>query len=172
MANVTPLAVVMDYNDEAVLVPGDVEHNEFADPICAAEKLPHIRKILPASSFNGLDPMPQRRLRIGIFSPELLQRPAGYQMHSLSFSQNAKDGVNRILSQYAKVLKSMPLGCIDFCAGPSVECDATRGPSAWHVHSARVRIQPRDGGGSLPNSKKLDKPNPLNNAPIRLIRGE
>ena len=40
----------------------------------------------------------------------------------------------------------MPLGCIDFCAGRSVECDATRGPSAWHVHSARVRIQPRDSG--------------------------
>lgn len=102
MANVTPLAVVMDYNDGAVLVPGDVEHNEFADLICAAEKLPHTRKILPASSFNGLDPMPQRRLRIGIFSPELLQRPAGYQMHSLSFSQNAKDEVNRIFSQSSR----------------------------------------------------------------------
>ena len=54
MADVTPLAIVMDYNDEAVLVSGDIEHNEFTNLICTAEELADIPKILPASTFHGL----------------------------------------------------------------------------------------------------------------------
>ena len=58
MTDVTPLAVIMDDHDEAVLISSDIEHDEFANLICAAEELPNIRKILPASSLRGLDPVP------------------------------------------------------------------------------------------------------------------
>ena len=92
VTNVAPLAVVMDYNNEAVLVSGDVEHNEFSNLIRAAEQLPYIRKILPASGFHGLDPMPQARLRIRIFFPEPLQRPAGYQTHRVHIRKMRKRG--------------------------------------------------------------------------------
>ena len=58
MADVTPLTVVVNNNNEAVLVSGDVEHDELTNLICTAEDLPHIREILPAGCFNGLDPVP------------------------------------------------------------------------------------------------------------------
>ena len=58
MTDVTPLAVEMDNYDEAVLISCDVEHDELTNLICTAEDLPHVREILPASCFDGLDPMP------------------------------------------------------------------------------------------------------------------
>lgn len=48
----------MNNNNEAVLVSGNVEHDEFTDLIRTCEELPHIRKILPTGTFNGFDPMP------------------------------------------------------------------------------------------------------------------
>ena len=72
MTDVTALTVVMDYHDEAVLLSSDVEHDELTNLIGAAEELPHIREILPASSFNCLDPMLQPRLSIRKLFPELL----------------------------------------------------------------------------------------------------
>src|SRR5436190_9732719 len=102
MADVTPLAVVMDNHDEAVLVPSNVEHHELANLISTAKHLPHIREILPASVSNHLDPMPYSRLCIRIFFPELFQRPTGYETHCLHFRKLRNSRSNKKLSQYAK----------------------------------------------------------------------
>jgi len=58
MADVTPLTVVVNNNNEAVLVSGDVEHHELTNLIRTSEKLSHISKIPPAGALNGFDPMP------------------------------------------------------------------------------------------------------------------
>ena len=58
MADVAPLAVEIYHYDEAIFISSDVEHDELTNLICSAEDLPHIREILPASRFNGFDPMP------------------------------------------------------------------------------------------------------------------
>jgi len=58
IADVTPLPVKMNDNNEAVLVPGNVEHDEFTDLIRASKDLPYIREILPTSTLNRFDPMP------------------------------------------------------------------------------------------------------------------
>ena len=77
VANVNPLSVEVNYSDQTVLVSCAVEHNEFTNLIRASEKLPPIRKIFPSRGFDRLNPMPQRRLRIRMLLPELLQRPPG-----------------------------------------------------------------------------------------------
>ena len=57
MPDIAPLTVEMDDCDEAVLIAGDVEHDELANLIRTAEELPHISEILPPRTFNGLDPV-------------------------------------------------------------------------------------------------------------------
>jgi hypothetical protein len=85
MANVGPLTVVKNDDNKAILVSGNIEHDEFANLVRASEELSHIRKILPTGILNRFDPMPQPRFCIGMFCPELLQRPTGYQTHCLYF---------------------------------------------------------------------------------------
>jgi hypothetical protein len=58
MTDITPLAIVSNDHDEAILVPGDIEHRKLANLICTAKHPPHIRKILPARVFNSFNPMP------------------------------------------------------------------------------------------------------------------
>src|SRR5262245_55971978 len=103
MTDVTPLPVVMNDHDEAVLVSRNVEDDKLTNLIHTPEKAPHVGKIFPTSGFNDSDPVPQSRLGISMHFPELLQRPSGYQTHSIRFSQNAKVAVNRPFSQNAKI---------------------------------------------------------------------
>jgi hypothetical protein len=104
MTDITSLAVEMDNCDQAVLTSSDVEYDELTNLICTAEDLPHVREILPVSGFNGLNPMPQSRLRIWVLFPKLFQRPTGYQTHLSLFSQYAKIESTRYFRNMRKQL--------------------------------------------------------------------
>jgi hypothetical protein len=90
VADVNPLTVVVNDDDEAIFISRDIEDNELSNLIYAAEDLPHIGEMSPTSRLNNPDPMPYPCLRVRISLPELLQWPPGYQTHPLYFRKLRK----------------------------------------------------------------------------------
>jgi hypothetical protein len=140
MADVTPLAIVMNDDNQAVLVPSDVEHDEFANLIRACEQLPHLREVLPACILNRCDPMPQPRLRIRIFFPELLQWPAGYQTH-LPYFRNMRKAES---TRHFRNMRN-PLRCIN--SPLLIEFSHQRGTKSGRVPDGR--IHQRNGAAAI-----------------------
>src|SRR5262245_33451554 len=64
---------IVDFHDQAILVPADIEHRASAVDICMGVDLLHLIQTLPARLAAGQIPAPQRPLRARVLSPERSQ---------------------------------------------------------------------------------------------------
>lgn len=64
-----------DLDDESILVPADIDHDQMTDPIGTRARSLELGEVGPIRLVGDLEPSPQRGLRVRMFLEEFTQPP-------------------------------------------------------------------------------------------------